>query len=219
MNTMSQTLSGPELAASSGQATHLVVMLHGVGADGHDLISLAPILARTNPGAHFCSPNAPFPYDMAPYGNQWFSLQERTMEKMLAGVEQARPILDAYLDDKLQSLGLTDDKLIVIGFSQGTMTALHVMPRRSQACAGIIGFSGAMVASSTLSDDIASYPPVCLIHGDSDVVVPLAGMADAEAALRKAGVEVEAHTRPGLGHGIDEQGLATAIAFLDRVTA
>lgn len=211
------SLNGPEVAPQSGKAKHLVVFLHGVGADGNDLISLASIFGKAFPDVHFCSPNAPEPCDMAPFGHQWFSLQNRKSEVMYAGIERTRPLLNEYIDSKLMQLGLGDDKLVVFGFSQGTMTALHVMLRRPNPCAGIIGFSGAMLSSHKLSDEIRSYPPVCLIHGDVDTVVPIAGMADAEAALRKAGVEVEAHTRAGLAHGIDEEGLAVAAEFLQRV--
>ncbi len=213
---MSFELNGPEVAPKSGKAKQLVIFLHGVGADGNDLISLAPLMQDALPDAHFCSPDAPFECDMAPFGKQWFSLQERTPEMMLAGIETVAPYVNTFIDTKLAELGLTIDKLAIVGFSQGTMTALHVLPRRAQPCACIVGFSGAMVASQKLEQEISSKPDICLIHGEADPVVPFAQMANAEAALLKSGVKVEAHARPGLAHGIDEIGLKTATEFLSK---
>lgn len=210
-------LHGPEMPAISGKSPkQLVVLLHGLGADGEDLISLAPMLAQHFPDAHFMAPNAPEPCDMAPYGYQWFSLREWTHEAMLLGAQRAYPILSHFLDDQLARFGLGEEKLALIGFSQGTMMALYTAPRREHACAGIVGYSGALLGVETLSDDILSRPPVCLIHGQADQVVPFDAMAHAESRLATVGIPVETHARPALGHGIDPEGIEIAIDFLKQ---
>ncbi len=202
--------------ASGGAAKQLVLLLHGLGADGNDLIGLAPVLSQVLPDAAFVSPHAPEACDMAPMGYQWFSLQSREPEALLAGVESARPLLDAFIDSQLEHYGLDESKLAVLGFSQGTMTALHVLPRRSRACACVLGFSGILVAPEMLAAEAKSRPPVLLVHGEADEVVPVTALATAEAGLEAAGIEVESLRRPGLGHGIDEEGLSRASALLQR---
>lgn len=211
------SLSGPSAKPiSGGKAKQLIVFLHGVGADGADLFGLARELAPLFPDAHFASPNAPFPCDMAPFGYQWFSLQNRDPQAMLEGVKIAAPIVDHYLNNQLQALELDDSKLAVVGFSQGTMTALYTMLRRKSACAGIVGFSGALIGAETLAQEIAARPPVCLIHGALDEVVPFAAMRWASEALELANVPQETHARPDLGHGIDGEGLEIAVEFLQK---
>lgn len=203
--------------ASGGEAKQLVVLCHGVGADGHDLIGLAPYWAPALPDAKFVSPHAPFPCDMAPFGRQWYSLQDRSADAIEAGTREAAPILDAFLDRQLADLGLDDTKLALVGFSQGTMMSLFVGPRRAKACAGILGYSGRLPAPESLPAEIRSKPPVFLIHGDADPIVPFESLELARAALDGAGVPVEAHSRPGLGHSIDEWGLQAGAQFLRRV--
>lgn len=210
-------LDGPRHGPARGTpARALVVFLHGLGADGHDLISLAPLLEPLLPGTAFVSPHAPFPCDMAPMGRQWFSLQNRDPDLLLAGVAAAAPVLNAFLDKELERLGLTDDRLALVGFSQGTMTALHVALRRPRPCAVVVGFSGALLKPEVLSAEIRSRPPVLLIHGDADQVVPFAALAQAEQALKRNGVPVAAYRRPGLGHGIDQEGLQLCASALAR---
>ena len=205
------TLTGPERAPKAGgKPKHLVMLLHGLGADGNDLIGLAPILAEHLPHAHFISPNAPQPCDMAPYGHQWFSLRDWSPASMLRGAHDAAPGLSLFMDLQLKRFGLSDDKLALVGFSQGTMMSLYVALRRPKPCAGIVGFSGALIGE----DGITAKPPVCLIHGDADTVVPFGAMGLAEALLKQEGVKVEAQRRPGLGHGIDPDGLDIAAKFL-----
>ncbi len=182
------SLNGPFLAAPSGNIKQLVILLHGLGADGNDLFGLAEEFAEALPDAAFISPNAPEPCDMAPYGYQWFSLQSRVDAVMLQGVQKVAPTLDAFIDAQKAQHGLQDGQIALLGFSQGTMTALHVALRRPQALAGVVGFSGAMVAPQLLPQEITAKPPICLIHGMADTVVPFAAMAMAEAALRGAGV-------------------------------
>lgn len=209
-------LTGPEHAPASGKVKRLVLFLHGLGADGNDLISLAPMMAEELPDTQFCSPDAPFPCDMAPFGRQWFSLREFNMDLLYDGVEAAAPHLNRYIDSVLARYSLPIGNMAVVGFSQGTMTALHTLLRRPEPCAGIVGFSGAIVASQRLAAEIRCKPPVCLVHGDADNVVPFAQMVDAEAALVKSGVEVTAHPQPGMAHGIGVEGLDIATRFIQQ---
>ena len=147
------TLDGPGFGpAAGGRARSLVVLLHGLGADGHDLIQLAPHWAELLPSTAFVSPHAPFPCDMAPYGRQWFSLQDRDPHRIRSGVAAAAPILDAFLDATLVAHRLDDSALALVGFSQGTMMSLHVAPRRARAIAGVVGFSGALVGAEDIPD-------------------------------------------------------------------
>ncbi len=215
---MLPSLTGPQQPPASGGAPRqLVVLLHGVGADGSDLIGLAPYWAELLPDAEFLSPDAPFPCDMAPFGRQWFSLQDRSPAAILAGVRATAPILDAFLDDALAARGLDDRSLALVGFSQGTMMSLYVGLRRATAPAAIIGYSGALIGANDLPHEIRVRPPVLLVHGDADEVVPPQVLPMAVKALEAAGVPVDSLTRPGLGHGIDEVGLREGGAFLRRV--
>lgn len=208
-------LTGPSHAPSSGgPAKQLVVLLHGVGADGNDLIGLAPHLATVMPDTEFLAPDGPFPCDMAPFGRQWFSLQDRSQAAMLAGVQSVAPSVNAFLDAELEKRDLTPDKLVVIGFSQGTMTALYVTPRRPAPIAGVVGFSGALVGAELLADEVVSRPPILLVHGEADDVVPAAAFDHAGQALQRAGFTVYGGKRPGLGHSIDGEGLTMAASFL-----
>lgn len=209
-------LDGPRHGAPPGVARSLVVLLHGLGADGHDLISLAPLLARRLPAAAFVSPHAPFPCDMAPFGRQWFSLQDRDPAALLGGVRLAAPVLGAFLDAELERHGLGDDRLALVGFSQGTMMALFVALRRARPCAAVVGYSGALIGGEALAGEIGSRPPVLLVHGDADEIVPVRALPAALAVLRANKVPVESETRRGLGHGIDDRGLELGLAFLAR---
>jgi phospholipase/carboxylesterase len=195
-------------------ARQLVVLLHGVGANGDDLIGLAPALAAALPGAAFIAPNAPESYDMAPFGHQWFSLRDRRPEALLLGVQAAAPVLDAFLDAELEQHRLADHQLAIIGFSQGTMIALHVAPRRPRALAAVLGYSGALIGGDRLPQEAISRPSVFLIHGDADEVVPVHAMYAAVAALQAAGIPVQWSLRPGLPHGIDPDSIAHGAAFL-----
>jgi phospholipase/carboxylesterase len=211
-------LSGPSRRpAAGGKPLQLVILLHGLGADGNDLIGLAPYWARLLPTAEFLSPNAPFPCDMAPYGYQWFSSQDRSPEAVLGGVRAAAPILDAFIDEALAQRGLTDSDLALVGFSQGTMMSLFVGLRRPWPVAGILGFSGRLLAPELLGSELRSRPRVLLVHGTEDPLVPYSSLAAAETALETAGVPVETVTCPGIGHSIDEGGLRRGGLFLKDV--
>lgn len=210
-----ETLTGPAFLPVSGEKPRkLVVFLHGLGADGQDLIGLAPLFAQSLPTAQFVSPDAPEPCDMAPFGYQWFSLQDRAYPAMLSGVASAAPVLNRFIDRQLDVLGLSDEDLALVGFSQGTMMALYTALRRPNACAAVVGFSGALIGPELLAEELKSNVPVCLIHGDSDPVVPFGALAAAKAGLELAGVPVTAHSRGGLGHGIDPEGIRLAVEFI-----
>jgi len=208
-------LDGPRFGpARGGSPRALVILLHGLGADGNDLIGLAPHWAQSLPEAEFVSPDAPFPCDMAPYGRQWFSLQDRTPAMVIGGVKAAAPALDAFIDAELARTGLAPDRLALVGFSQGTMMSLYVAPRRAQAVAAVVGYSGRLVAADRLAAEARSKPPVLLVHGEADEIVPFPALAEAEAALKAAAIPVTSLARPRLGHSIDEVGLMRGGQFL-----
>lgn len=202
--------------ASGGEPKQIIVFVHGYGADGHDLISLAPFFAEHFPDAAFVSPNAPYPCEMSPFGRQWFSLVDRNHDVLLENTREAAPIFQHFLDDLLARFELTADKLALIGFSQGSMMSLYAAPRRGEQLAGVVGFSGVCRGGDLLANELRSKPPICLIHGDRDEVVPYDCLEFSRATLANAGIPVEAHTRKGLGHGIDEEGIEIAIRFLKQ---
>ena len=208
-------LSGPsQPPAAGGKPKQLVVLLHGYGSNGDDLISLAPFFAQALPEAEFLSPNAPFPCEISAFGFQWFGFENRTPEMKLGGVRLAAEILDRFLDAELGRRGLQDWDLALVGFSQGTMMSLHVGPRRPSALGGILGFSGSLIAPELLSAEIKSKPRVFLVHGTGDQVVPYGALAQAEKALRDAGIEVATESRPNLPHSIDQIGAQKGALFL-----
>lgn len=211
-------LDGPRLApVGGGKPRQIVILLHGVGADGNDLIGLAPYFQRVLPDALFISPHAPERYDMAPFGHQWFSLRDFSMEARATGVLAAAPILDRFIDETLATAGLAEEHMALIGFSQGTMMALHVGLRRKRQLAGIVGYSGMLINPERLAAEIQSRPPVLLTHGDADQVLPVQALAQAATALEAAGVPVRAMRRPALGHGIDEDCVKLGMLFLAEV--
>lgn len=207
-------LDGPRLEpASGGIATSLIVFLHGYGADGNDLLDIGRAWSAELPGAAFASPHAPHPCGMAPVGREWFPLTLRDPSEYRRGAAAAAPHLDAFLDAELKRLGLADDALALVGFSQGTMMALHTAPRRAKPCAAVIGYSGLLPGAEALPGETVARPPVLLVHGEADEVVPPAMTGRAAEALHEAGFEVEAYTAPGLGHGIAPQGLRLGLDF------
>ena len=210
-------LDGPRAEPlGGGPAKRLVILLHGLGADGNDLIQLSPYLGRAVPEAAFVSPDAPQPCDMAPFGRQWFSLQDRDPEVLVQGADAAAPILDAFIDAEMERHGLDAGRVALVGFSQGGMMALHAGLRRERPLAAICALSGALLGADSLPEQIRSRPPVLLVHGDSDEVVPSRALPAAEAALAANRVPVTAEIRPGMGHGIDERCIQLAMTFLQK---
>jgi phospholipase/carboxylesterase len=205
----SQILNGPVMAPARGPATHLVVLVHGYGADGNDLIDLASHWQAVLPTVAFAAPNAPTRVPGAP-GYQWFPISRIDPHEMRKGVEAAGPVLDEYLDAELARLGLPPDRLALVGFSQGTMMSLHVGLRRAVKPAAIVGFSGLLAGAPPDS----GFPPILLTHGDSDTVIPPQAMFLAAGQLGAAGATVQWHLAQGMGHGIDPEGLFMAGQFL-----
>jgi phospholipase/carboxylesterase len=212
-------IDGPRIHPAGGAAKSLVVFLHGYGADGNDLIDIGRIWARQMPTTAFVSPHAPEPCGEAPMGRQWFPLAGMDAARLRAGVLSASAALDAFLDAELLRHKLTDDRMALVGFSQGTMMALHTAPRRPKAMAGVVGYSGLLPGAEYLAAEARHKPPVLLVHGDADPLVPSLALFAAERALGDAGFPVEWHMRPGLAHGIDQAGLEHGAAFLKRVLA
>ena len=208
-------LGGPRLEALSGHARQLVVILHGYGADGHDLIPLGEAWRAALPDAAFIAPDGPDPCAHMPDGRQWFPLDLRDPREYWAGCLGIRPAVDAFLDAELQKLGLDDGALALVGFSQGTMTALHVGLRRARPAAALVGYSGRLAGLDRLGE-ITARPPVTLIHGAEDDVIAATDMTVAATALRGAGLAVETHLVPRLGHEIDGRGLDFGLAALRR---
>lgn len=203
--------------ASNRPPKKVVFLLHGLGADGRDLIGLAPMFAPSLPDTIFLSPDAPYPCDMAPIGRQWFSLREWAPESILRGVQDASPVLDAYITAQLEHLNLTDADCALVGFSQGTMMSLYTGPRRKNRIAGILAYSGALVQEDSVDPATLQKPPVCLIHGMADPVVPVTAYYHAKNALERAGFAVSGGVTPGLMHAIDPGGIQSGIKFLKEI--
>lgn len=218
MNTESSLKTYAHGPASGNTPKQIVVLLHGLGADGRDLIGLAPEMEDALPDAIFVSPDAPFPCDMAPMGYQWFSLREWTPEAILRGVQQTAPVLDVFIESLLQKYNLPPEKLALLGFSQGTMMSLYVGPRYKDRIAGIMGFSGALVWDDVVDSSLHKIP-VCLVHGMADPIVPAAAYYHARERLLSEGFTVTGHISPMLMHSIDYQGIEAARGFLKNALA
>ena len=214
---MTRELNFKRRASKSGKARSLVVFVHGYGADGADLLGLADPLAAHLPDTVFIAPDAPEKCHGNAFGCQWFPipwLDGSSEAQAAAGLAAAANDLDAFLDARLAAEGVTSDALALVGFSQGSMMSLHVAPRRATAIAGVVAFSGRLLVPDRLEADTRAKPPVLLIHGDADPVVPFADMALAGDALVTAGFETYRHVMKGTGHGIAPDGLSVALAFL-----
>ncbi len=221
---MTAELDGPRIAARSGTAKQLVVFIHGYGADGNDLIELGRVWQPALPDAAFVAPDAPEPCAEAPIGRQWFGLTRRDPNERWTGVQRAAPVLNSFIDAELTRTGVPPSALALVGFSQGTMMALHVGLRRAVPPAAIVGYSGLLAAPNqtdvaAMAHEITSRPPVLLIHGDSDPLIPPQAMPMSAAALRALGLTVETHMSAGVGHGIGEDGLRLGLEFLLKAFA
>ena len=216
---MTRRLNAKRKAPRSGKATSAVIFVHGYGADGADLLGLADPLAPHLPGTAFHAPDAPERCTGNPFGFQWFPipwLDGSTEAEAAEGLARAAEDLNAYVDGVLETEGLTPDRLALVGFSQGTMMSLHIAPRRDAALAGVVAFSGRLLAPERLAVEARVKPPVLLLHGDADPVVPFADMGKAGDALVAAGFETYAHVMKGTGHGIAPDGLSVALHFLSE---
>jgi phospholipase/carboxylesterase len=203
-------------APKSGTVKTLVVFVHGYGADGNDLLSLGDPLAEHMPDTVFYAPNAPNKCQMNPMGYEWFPIpwiDGSSQEAANAGMDEAAVLFDDWLTETMASEGVTETQTVLVGFSQGTMMSLHVGPRRSEQLAGIVGFSGRLLRPEALGE-VQSKPPILLIHGDADDVVPPASMPEAAEALTEAGIEVFTHVSKGTGHGIAPDGLGLSLQFM-----
>lgn len=203
--------------ASGGKPHSAVVFVHGYGADGSDLLGLADPLAPHLPDTVFFAPDAPERCTGNPFGYQWFPipwLDGSSEAAALAGLTQSARDLDAFLDKLLDDEGLLPSQLALVGFSQGTMMSLHVAPRRTAPIACVVGFSGRLMQPEQLQSESVTRPPVLLIHGDQDEVVPLSSLPEAADALVAAEFETYSHVSQGTGHGIGHDGLSLALSFL-----
>lgn len=202
-------LTDTRILPVTGSVQQLVVLLHGLGANGDDLIGLGRHWQALLPGCAFIAPNAPEPCDMGGSGYQWFSLQNRSEAAIIAGLQRARPVLDGWLDGLLKTFKLEARHCALVGFSQGTMLALPAGLQRKQPLAGLLGYAGALYGTVP-----PNQTPVCLIHGTEDEVIPPTASRFAHAYLHQHHVPASLHLRPGIGHGIDPEGIAIGGTFL-----
>lgn len=210
-------LTGPVIEPRSGKASHLVVMLHGVGADGENLLPLANDFKDILPDACFAAPNGPQSYHVenafvGDVGFQWFPLWGKSLPELIEGANSATSVLKEYLDNMLGKLGLDYSKLILMGFSQGCITAVHASLMFPEKCLAVVGFSGAILTEN----HVVSKPDICLIHGRDDDVVPFQQTVFAERKLKAIGVNAEVHLLDNLGHWIEERGINIAKEFLRK---
>jgi phospholipase/carboxylesterase len=217
-------LDGPRLPARSGRTRSLVVLLHGYGADGNDLIDLGRHWQAALPDTAFVAPNAPEPCAGAPFGRQWFPLTFRDMGERWRGVQHALPALDKFLDGEIERSGLAAGSVALVGFSQGAMMALHAGLRLREAPAAILALSGLLVAPpgeppSVMKGDVVARPPVFLVHGDQDEVIPPEALYFSSQGLASLDVPAEFHLCRGVGHAIDAEALRLGGEFLRRALA
>jgi phospholipase/carboxylesterase len=214
-------LDGPRIEPRSGRAKSLVVFLHGYGADGNDLIEIGRAWQALLPDAAFVSPHALRPCGQSPQGREWFPLTMREPSERWTGVNAAAPALNSFLDAELARRQLPPSALALVGFSQGTMMALHVGLRRTAAPAAIVGYSGMLVVPEEaelekFAAEIRCRPPVLLIHGDQDQLIPVQALMHAAQGLASLEIPTQWHISPGVGHGIDDEGLRQGGEFLAR---
>ncbi len=204
----------------TGHVSSVVVFLHGYGADAKDLLSLSEHMAEHLPDTLFVAPDAPERCVGNPMGFQWFPIpwiDGSSEEESRAGMMRAVEELNAYLDHILVEHDLEPEQMALVGFSQGTMMSLHIAPRREDAVAAVVGFSGRMLEPEMLEDELQAKMPVLLLHGDQDDVVPPQSLPQAAEALQTAGFEeVYAHIMRGMSHGISPDGLEVSISFLRK---
>lgn len=203
--------------ANSGNVERAIIILHGLGDSAEGIMGLGEALRNALPNTEFLAPNAPYPCDFSPFGYQWFSMQDMSQGSILNGVINASEPLNAYIDHVIETRNLTPDKVALIGFSQGTMMSLYVAPRRTKQLAAVLGYSGALIGGETLPQERKSAPPIMLIHGTHDDVVPFPAMDHAIAGLHNVNINASSLACPGVGHSIDDLGLTSGAHFLRQV--
>ena len=205
-------------SSQSVKPSKMVIFLHGYGADGKDLISIASIWAESLPeDTVFYAPNAPEVCEMSPMGFQWFSLADRSPAAMDAGAKTAFPVLKHYIEQKCTTHNLSLSDVAIVGFSQGSMMALYTMPQLDEGCAGVMAYSGRLVGEDDIKNNIKSKFPICAMHGTADEVVPFDSLALIEEGFKAMDFDVKTHSSTGLGHGIDEKGIRIGLEFLRKI--
>ncbi len=200
---------------SGGKPQQIVLLLHGFGSSGSDMIALAPSWQEALPDALFLAPHAPQRCGIGA-GYQWWALSELSPQALARGAAEAAPAIEGFIDRKLAQYDLGEANLAVVGFSQGTMMALHVGLRRKAQVAAIVGYSGMLTGAVQLRRELASRPPVLLVHGSQDPVVPVSALHTAERELKHLDVEVTTHISPNLGHSVDPGGIRLGGEFAAR---
>ncbi len=206
-------INGPEFYLNK-PVENLVILLHGWGASGDNLIEVGKAMSKFLPTSLFIAPNAPFKREN--YGYQWFSLEDRSESTMLTGAKDAAVILNNFIDTKLKSFGFSDKQLSLVGFSQGAMLALYTSLRRLYPCSSVVAYSGRLIAPSKLSEELCSKPNICIVHGIDDEVVPFTAFEVATETLTNSGVDVEGHPLSGIGHSISDKGITLGAEFIKR---
>ena len=205
----------PFQSNGAGRVEKLVVLIHGYGASGENLIGLSYHWQSSLPHTFFVAPNGPEPCDVNPMGYQWFGLPDLSLTNIRLGLDRATPVLQNYVQQLITTYQLSPRDVAVVGFSQGAMLALDlmfVMPN----LAGIIAYSGIFLPPTKLPDS----PPLCkalLIHGTLDMVVPFSFLQQAELNLKKYGIAFDSYTCHGLDHSINQEGIEKGKNFLMQV--
>lgn len=214
---MTVFIDGPRVPpARGGKPDALVILLHGYGSNGADLISLAPYWAQALPGVAFVAPNGIEGVPQVPGGYQWFPISNLDPHLMEQGARSAAQSIDRFIDRELEKYGLDESRLALVGFSQGTMMALHVALRREKPVAGVVGYSGVLVGARTLKEQMRAKPPIVLIHGDRDPTIPIPAMFESAEALAAAGHGAQWHISYGVPHSIGPDGLELGADFLAK---
>ena len=214
-------LETTEKMPSSGEVKKIVIFLHGYGADGADLISLSDPLSGQIPNCFFSAPNAPRKCGASPFGFEWFPIPEvdgSSVPVMMKALAESEKLVNSLIEDYLQKFSLSFEDVVLVGFSQGTMISLNIGLRHSNILAGIVGFSGRVLMPDVLkSEKKAEYPPVLLVHGDADEVVPISFLHEADNILKDLEVNFSTHVSQNVGHGIAPDGLEKAVIFMKKV--
>lgn len=206
--------------ALSGESDSLIVFLHGYGADGADLLNLADSLKIHLPNTIFMSPDAPNKSTMNPFGYEWFPiprLDGSSLENAKKGRDEATKELNLFLNEIKENTGIPFERIFLFGFSQGCMMSLHLAPRKNEKIAGVVGIAGMLMQPELLEKEAVQKPPILLVHGDEDDVVPYEELNIAVDTLVKANFEVYTLTSKGAGHSITEDGLRAALQFIKNI--